>query len=196
MAWRVAGSYLASCSCELDHHWVLGANPDVEPEGGCRGVAVFHIGEASGEPAILAGTLFAVINVFPEQLTYGWRVGVVVPDEATDEQARAAEALVTGEIGGPFLTLAKQAEGFADTERAAISVEPGEEPLVRVGSHSVFKFSRRRGPDGDLIITPTGMYPFVSSVNPGSTAGTPAKAMDITWLPSHGEHGTFDVTSE
>ena len=196
MGWKMSGSYLASCSCDIEEHWTLGQNPDVEPEGGCRGVTVFHISQAEGDAAPLAGSFFAVINLWPEQLTYGWHAGVLTSEDATPEQADLAEKMVTGGMGGPFAKLARQVEDFAPPEPTTISVEPGEEPLVRVGSHSVFKFTRKREAGGELTIASRSLYPFATNTNPGTTAGTPAKAHDVSWLPAHGEHAAFAISDE
>src|SRR2546422_7757879 len=68
MAWRMTGTYLANCSCQLICPCPTD-NPPTGPDGQCRGVAIFHIRDGNLDDTDLAGTTFAFVNLFPSNLT-------------------------------------------------------------------------------------------------------------------------------
>src|SRR5215210_6877102 len=106
MAWRMSGTYVATCSCQLLCPCPTD-NPPTGPDGQCRGLAIFHIADGSLDDTDLSGVTFAFANLFPSNLTAGnWKVGVVVDEGASDEQTSAVERILKGEEGGPFADFA------------------------------------------------------------------------------------------
>ena len=106
MAWRISGTYVASCSCNLICPCPVDG-PPTSPDGECRGVLVFHVADGKLDDTDLSGTTFALCNHFPSNLTAGnWKLGTVVDEGASDEQTGAIEKIVKGEEGGPFADFA------------------------------------------------------------------------------------------
>ena len=106
MAWNLDGTYFETCSCELmcpcnlsfDH----GATYDY-----CRVVLVFNIAKGEIEGTDVSGRKLAVIADSPKVMTDGgWRLGVLVDDDATDEQVEKLAAVFGGQKGGPMAGLA------------------------------------------------------------------------------------------
>ena len=86
IAWRIAGTYVASCSCDLICPCPVDAPPN-NPDGGteCTGAGVFHIADGSLDDVDLSDVNFAFYNYWPSNLSAGnWKVGVVVDDAAGD----------------------------------------------------------------------------------------------------------------
>ena len=89
MAWRLSGTYLASCNCQLLCPCPVDS-PPTGPDGQCRGTAVFQVREGNLDGTDLSGTAFALANLFPSNLTAGnWKFGVVIDESASDEQFQA-----------------------------------------------------------------------------------------------------------
>ncbi len=102
MSWKLKGSYVETCSCELmcpcnlsfDH----GATYDF-----CRVTLVFNIREGEIEGTDIGGLKVAAIADTPKVMTDGnWRLGVFVDEQATDEQLDKLVKVFSGQLGGPM----------------------------------------------------------------------------------------------
>lgn len=134
MAWSLKGSYAETCSCELmcpcnlsfDH----GATYDF-----CRATLAFKIRDGEVEGTDISGRKVVVIIDTPKVMTEGnWRVGVVIDDEATDEQAEKLTQVFTGQLGGPMGGIAPLVGELLGVERGRIEIEQdGLRHTVRAG---------------------------------------------------------------
>jgi len=140
MAWRLKGSYVETCSCDLicpcnasfDH----GATYDY-----CRVTLVFNIKEGDVEGIDIGGLKVAAIAETPKVMTDGnWRLGVFIDENASEEQADKLVKVFTGQIGGPMAALGPLVGEMLGVERAAITVEDdGVRHSVRVGDSIDFE---------------------------------------------------------
>jgi hypothetical protein len=140
MAWRLKGSYVETCSCDLicpcnatfDH----GATYDY-----CRVTLVFNIREGDVEGIDIGGLKVAAIADTPKVMTDGnWRLGVFIDENASEEQADKLVKVFTGQIGGPMAALGPLVGEMLGVERAAITVEDdGVRHSVRVGDSIDFE---------------------------------------------------------
>ena len=120
MSWRMAGTYVASCNCQLICPCPTD-NPPTGPGGECRGLAVFGIANGNLDDVDLSGTTFALCNLFPSNLTAGnWKLGVVIDENASDAQAAAIERVVHGDEGGLFAELSGLFGEWLGVERAGV----------------------------------------------------------------------------
>src|SRR6266542_763697 len=102
MAYTIKGTYAAVCDCSLLCPCPVDGPPTGEGDQ-CHGLLVFDVREGNLNGTDLSGVAFALYNHFPSNLTSGnWKVGIVVDDGASDEQAQAIERIVSGDAGGPF----------------------------------------------------------------------------------------------
>jgi hypothetical protein len=134
MAWSLKGSYVETCSCELmcpcnlsfDH----GATYDF-----CRATLVFDIREGEVDGTSVGGRRAAVIIDTPKVMTEGgWRVGVFIDDEASDEQAEKLVQVFSGQLGGPMGALSGLVGEVLGVERVPFEVRhDGLRHSVRIG---------------------------------------------------------------
>jgi len=134
MSWKLKGSYIETCSCDLicpcnasfDH----GATYDY-----CRVTLVFNIREGEVEGTDIGGLKVALIADTPKVMTEGnWRVGVFIDDQASDEQADKLAAVFSGQLGGPMGALGPLVGEMLGVERAAFEVQDdGTRHSVRIG---------------------------------------------------------------
>ena len=134
MSWKLKGSYVETCSCELmcpcnlsfDH----GATYDF-----CRATLVFAIREGEIEGTDIGGLRIAVIIDTPKVMTDGnWRVGVFVDDQASEEQAEKLVQVFSGQLGGPMALLAPLVGELLGVERATFDIQDdGLRHSVRIG---------------------------------------------------------------
>ena len=134
MAWNLQGTYFETCSCELmcpcnfsfDH----GATNDY-----CRVVLVFNIADGEIEGTDVSGRKLAVIADSPKVMTEGgWRLGVLVDEDATDDQLEKLAAVYGGQKGGPMEGLAPLIGEMLGVERARFDVsEEGLRHSAKIG---------------------------------------------------------------
>jgi hypothetical protein len=134
MAWTLKGSYAETCSCELmcpcnlsfDH----GATYDY-----CRATLAFNIHDGEVDGTDIGGRKVVVIIDTPKVMTEGnWRVGLLIDDQASDEQAEKLTQVFTGQLGGPMAGIAPLVGEVAGVERAAIEfADDGLRHSVRAG---------------------------------------------------------------
>jgi hypothetical protein len=134
MAWNLDGTYFETCSCELmcpcnlsfDH----GATYDY-----CRVTLVFNITNGEIEGTDVSGRKLAVIADSPKVMTEGgWRLGVLVDEDATDEQVEKLTGVFGGQKGGPMEGLAPLIGEMLGVERARFDVsEDGLRHSAKIG---------------------------------------------------------------
>jgi hypothetical protein len=132
MAWSIEGRYFENCSCEVvcpcTASLALGADYDR-----CRVALVFHIDSGEIEGVDVSGLTVAAVGDTPKLMTEGnWRLGVLMDEAASDEQAEKLGAVFSGQLGGPMEALGPLVGEQLGMERAAMqfSSENGHHKLV------------------------------------------------------------------
>ncbi len=134
MAWKLKGSYVETCSCDLicpcNATFAHGATYDF-----CRLVLVFNIREGDVDGTDIGGLKVAAIADTPKVMTDGnWKLGLFVDENATPEQTEKLVAVFTGQLGGPMAGLAPLVGEMLGVERVPIEVvDDGVRHSVRVG---------------------------------------------------------------
>ena len=111
----------------------------------CKGFLVFSVRDGNLDDTDLSGVNFALFNHFPSNLTAGnWKVGIVIDNDASDDQAQAIETITRGDAGGPFGDLANFYGEFLGVERDTVTYTDGDNPSASVGSSRSSPSSRTR----------------------------------------------------
>jgi hypothetical protein len=195
MAWRITGSYLATCSCNLICPCPVDGPPTSE-DGQCRGFLVFSVKDGSLEGTDLSGVNVALYNLFPSNLTAGnWKVGLVIDDAASDEQASALERIFKGEVGGPFGEMAGLFGEFLGTERDSVTYSDGDSPSASIGSSSAATFEAREGPDGNPTTVKGAMFGFAPEYKIGTGSGK-SDRFGLGFDPNYAEAADFEFASD
>jgi hypothetical protein len=154
---------------------------------------VFQIREGTIADTDLSGVDFALFTHFPSNLTAGnWTVGVVVDDDASDEQVEAIERIVSGEENGVFGVFAALIGENKGTERAPIRVSNGS---VSIGDMTQFTFEPARGGDGSPTTVKNTMFGLAPEYRIGRGTGR-STAFGIGYEASYGQAAGFDYSSE
>jgi hypothetical protein len=84
---------------------------------------VFNIREGFVEGTAVGGRKVVMIADTPKVMTEGgWRVGVFIDDQASDDQFEKLVQVFSGQLGGPMAGLAPLVGEMLGVERAAIDV--------------------------------------------------------------------------
>jgi hypothetical protein len=195
MAWRIAGSYVATCSCNLICPCPVDGPPTSE-DGQCHGFLVFSIKEGSVDDMDVSGVNVALYNLFPSNLTAGnWKVGLVIDEGASDEQAGALERVFKGELGGPFGELSALFGEFLGTERDSVTYSDGDSPSASIGSASETTFEPLAGPDGSPTTVKGAMYGFAPEYKVGKGSGK-SNRFGMSFDPNYAEAADFEFSTE
>jgi hypothetical protein len=140
MPWNIAGSYFETCSCDVicpcTASLTLGATLDH-----CSVVLVFNIKDGEVDGTDVSGVVVAAVAETPKVMSDGnWRLGVVVDEAASDEQAEALGGVFSGALGGPMEALGPLIGENLGMERLPIEVqEDGLKHAVRIGDEVDFE---------------------------------------------------------
>jgi hypothetical protein len=123
MAWNLEGSYFESCSCEVicpcTASLSYGATYDR-----CRVVLVFNVERGEVDGTDVSGNVVAAVADTPKVMTDGnWRLGVLIDEGASDEQAEKLGAVFSGALGGPMAALSPLVGENLGMERPRIEID-------------------------------------------------------------------------
>lgn len=120
MSWSVQGRYFENCTCDVPcpctASLALGADYDR-----CQVVLVFHVDSGEVEGVDVSGLTVAAVGDTPKVMSDGdWRLGVLIDEAASDEQAEKLGGVFSGELGGPMAALAPLVGENLGVERVAM----------------------------------------------------------------------------
>lgn len=196
MAWRISGTYLASCTCHLLCPCPVDG-PPTSDDGQCHGIAVFQIADGSLEDTDLSGVNLGLVNLFPSNLTSGnWKLGIVVDGNASDEQASALERIVKGEEGGVFEQFAALTDEWLGMERDAVTFSDGDTPSASIGNNSA-TFEPLAGPEGSNTETTVrnAAFGFAEEFRVGHAPGK-VSVFGMDFETIYGETADYEFSSE
>ena len=160
MSWSIEGRYFENCSCEVvcpcTASLALGADNDY-----CRFALVFHVDSGEIEGVDVSGVTLAAVGESGKYMHEGnWRLGVLMDESASDEQAEKLGAVFGGQLGGPMGGVAPLIGEQLGVERLPMEFSADD------GHHK-------------LTVGDTGQVDVDDVVSFGSESGEPAKLTDI-----------------
>jgi hypothetical protein len=136
VAWQLEGHYFENCSCEVvcpcTASLALGADYDR-----CRVVLAFHVDRGEVQGVDVSGLNLAAVADTPKFMHEGnWRLGMLIDESASEEQAEKLGAVFSGQLGGPMAALSGLIGEQLGAERVPLrfSSEGGHHRL-EVGDH-------------------------------------------------------------
>jgi hypothetical protein len=125
MAWSVEGRYFENCSCDVvcpcTASLALGADNDY-----CRVILVFHVDKGDVDGVDVGDLTVAAVAESGKYMHEGnWKLGVVIDEAASDEQAEALGGVFSGALGGPMAGLGPLVTEQLGVER--MRIEFGEQ---------------------------------------------------------------------
>jgi hypothetical protein len=145
MAWKIEGRYFENCTCEVvcpcTASLALGADYDR-----CRVVLVFHVDSGEIEGVDVSDLTLAAVGDSPKFMHEGnWRLGVLIDDAASDEQAEKLGAVFSGQLGGPMGALSGLIGEQLGVERVPMKFSSSD------GKHSLTVGDRGRVAVQDVV---------------------------------------------
>jgi hypothetical protein len=171
MAYTIKGTYAGICDCRLLCPCPVDGLPTGEGDQ-CHGVLVFDVREGNLDNTDLSSVAFALYNHFPSNLSSGnWKVGIVVDDGASDEQAQAIERIISGQEGGPFADFTPLIGDYVGMQRGKVTLTNGDSPSGSVANVGDFSTEFATGADGAPTTVSNAMFGFAPKFRVGKGSG-------------------------
>jgi hypothetical protein len=158
MSWAIEGRYFENCSCDVvcpcTASLALGADNDY-----CRVAIVFHVDSGEVDGVDVGGLTSAVVAESGQYMHEGnWKIGLLVDEAASDEQAEKLGAVFSGQRGGPMAALGGLVGELLGVERVPMefSSSDGRHDL-KIGGHGevsvedVVPFGVQSGQPAELV---------------------------------------------
>jgi hypothetical protein len=178
--WSLKGDEVGSCICNAPCPCLVAQDPT---KGYCGALAVQNITQGNYGSVDLSGRTIVLIfswegNAFSGDIT----VGFLVDENATDEQMKAFETILTGKAGGAFENLSALYGTVKGIKRAPIEFGDGRQPQFKIGSTEV---------EVEHLIGADEQTPFVVTNSPFDFGGAGLKLGKTQGKFADGEWG-FD----
>ena len=135
MAWKIEGTYFENCNCD----WVCPCTVTsfALPATGdrCQVVLNYHVTRGEVDGVDVSGRSVSVVADAPKKmLDGGWRVGLIIDDKASKEQADKLRGVFAGQAGGPMANLAPLIGELLGIERLPIEYsDKGKHHSIKIG---------------------------------------------------------------
>jgi len=124
LAWKIAGQYYETCSCDFVCPCILTQLQAMPSKGSCTFAMSYKIDKGTFGDVSLDGLGFVVVGFTPAEMGKGnWTAGVIVDDRANPAQRDALVTIASGGAGGPMAGLSGMITTFAGVESAPIRFE-------------------------------------------------------------------------
>jgi hypothetical protein len=193
MAYRLSGTYVAHCDCQLVCPCAVDG-PPTGRDGQCRGLLVFGIEDGNLDDTDLSGVNVAMGYMAPSNISAGnLKLGLVVDEGASDDQANALERIFKGDEGGTFGDFVPLVGEWLGVERAPVSFSDGDEPSAKIGNIDV-NFEAFKGQDGNPTTQSNAAFGFAPVFRFGKSSGS-SGILGQSFDASYGEAAEFEYTS-
>jgi hypothetical protein len=193
VAYRLAGTYVGHCDCQLVCACAVDG-PPTGKDGQCHGLLVYGIDEGNLDDVDLSGVNVALGYMAPSNISSGnLKLGIVVDESASDEQADALERIFKGDEGGMFGEFVPLVGEWRGVERAPVSFSDGDEPSAKIGDSDV-TFEAFRGADGNPTTASNAPFGFAPVFAIGRSSGS-SRSLGEEFEASYGEAAKFEYTS-
>jgi hypothetical protein len=167
--------------------------PPTGRDGQCHGLLVFGIREGNLDDTDLAGVNVAMGYMAPSNISSGnLKLGIVVDEAASDEQADALGRIFKGDAGGMFGEFVPLIEEWLGVERAPVSFSDGDEPSAKIGDTDV-TFEAYKGGDGKPTTASNAAFGFAPVFTLGTSSGS-SGLFGESFEASYGEAAEFEYT--
>ena len=176
MAWKLEGTYFENCNCD----WVCPCTVTsfASPSTGdrCQVILNYHVRRGEVDGVDVSGRSVSIVADSPKRmLDGGWRVGVIIDDKASKEQADKLTAVFAGQVGGPMANIAPL------IERLPIEYsDQGNRHSIRIGDSIAIEVEDFAAQEGGETTKLTGVqHPSGSTITIARPISSKIKAFGM-----------------
>lgn len=136
MAWKIEGTYFENCNCD----WVCPCSVTSFASSAtgdrCTVILNYHVSRGEIDGVDVTGRSVSIVADAPKNMLDGnWRVGVIIDDKASKQQADKLAGVFSGQMGGPMANLAPLIGKVLGIEQQPIDYrDGGHRHHVKIGS--------------------------------------------------------------
>jgi hypothetical protein len=167
MAWKLEGTYFENCNCD----WVCPCTVTsfASPATGdrCHVVLNYHVRRGEADGVDVSGRSVSIVVDSPKKmLDGGWRVGLIIDDKASKEQADKLTGIFAGQAGGPMANIAPLIGELLGIERLPIEyADHGNRHRIKIGDAIVIEVEDYAAQEGGETTKLTGVaHPSGSTI--------------------------------
>jgi hypothetical protein len=182
MAWELEGTYFENCNCD----WVCPCTVTsfASPATGdrCQVILNYHVRRGEVDGVDVSGRSVSIVVDSPKRmLDGGWRVGVIIDDKASKEQADKLTAVFAGQAGGPMANLAPLIGEILGIERLPIEYsDKGNHHSIRIGDSVAIEVEDFAAHEGGETTKLTGVdHPSGSTITIAHPISSEIKAFGM-----------------
>lgn len=184
MVWNLQGTFYENCSCDAvcPCTWSNMTRPATNDD--CRAALLFAIEEGDVDGVDVSGTsVLMVIQTPPMMLEGNWKAGIVIDDEASDQQVEALSGVFSGALGGPPGALGPLIGEFLGVERLPVSVTTdGNRRHVVVGDVADYRLTKQVNQEGDQVqLTNIVVHPASATLDVAHADEVDMDVFGISW---------------
>ncbi len=160
MAWKLEGTYFENCNCD----WVCPCTVTsfASPATGdrCHVILNYHVDRGEVDGVDVSGRSVSVVADSPKKmLDGGWRVGLIIDDKASKEQADKLTGVFAGQAGGPMASLAPLIGELLGIERLPIEyADDGKRHSIRISDSVAIEVEDFVAQEGGETTKLTGVF--------------------------------------
>lgn len=184
MAWKLDGTYFETCNCD----WVCPCSVTsfALPATGdrCQVILNYHVQRGQIDGTDVSGRSVSIVADSPKRmLDGGWRVGVIIDDKASKEQADKLTGVFAGQMGGPMANLAPLIGELLGIERLPIEyADDGKRHRIRIGGSIAIEVEDFSATEGGETTKLTGVaHPSNSTITIAKPIDSKIKAFGIEY---------------
>jgi hypothetical protein len=192
MSYTLKGTYVGHCDCNQVCACAFDG-PPTGRDGKCHGLLVHNIREGSLDDTDLSGVNVVMAYHAPSNISSGnLKLGIVVDEGASDEQAEALEQIFSGKAGGIFEDFTPLVGEWLGVERQSVGFSDGDEPSARIGDTEV-NFEAYRDAEGNLSTVSNAAFGFAPTFTLGRSSGR-SGVLGIEIDAEYGEAAEFEYS--
>jgi hypothetical protein len=160
MAWKLEGTYFENCNCD----WVCPCTVTsfALPATGdrCQVILNYHVTRGEVDGVDVSGRSVSVVADSPKKmLDGGWRVGLIIDDKASKEQADKLTGVFAGQVGGPMANIAPLIGELLGIERLPIEYsDKGTHHSITIGDAVAIEVEDFAAQEGGETTKLTGVF--------------------------------------
>ena len=135
MSWKIDGTYFENCNCEFACPCTVTSFAGQATGDRCQVILNYHVQRGTVDGVDVSGRSVSIVADAPKNMLDGnWRVGVIIDDKASKEQADKLAGVFSGQMGGPMANLAPLIGEVLGIEQQPIEYkDDGRRHHVRIG---------------------------------------------------------------
>ena len=184
MAWRLEGTYIENCNCDVVCPCAASAFAAPATNERCNAALAWHIDSGEVDGTDVSDLSVVLVLDSPQQMSEGnWRVGMYMDDRASDEQAEKLGGIFSGQMGGPLANLVPLISENLGMEVASIEhVDDGLRHRVKVSDAidvEIEDLVSPFDPDGPLPKLTETRHPANSDLTPSRSLSTRVQGLGL-----------------